>query len=49
MLELWLRKTFAAVFANTNIPENRFRVYLDKKEIKDLPGNSTDILKKKHG
>ena len=47
MPELWLRKTFpAAVFGNTNIPENRFRVCLDEGEIKDLPENSTDIFKK---
>ena len=47
MPELMLRKTFAAVvFANTNIPENRFRVYLDKKEIKDLPEDLADIFKK---
>ena len=47
MPELWLRKTFlAVVLAKTNIPEKRFRVCLDKSEIKDLPENSTDILKK---
>ena len=28
MPELWLRKTFpGVVFANSNLPENRFRVY----------------------
>ena len=36
----------AVVFANTNIPEKRFRVCLDESEIKDLPENSTDIFKK---
>ena len=45
--ELWLRKTFPAVFStNTNIPENYFWVHLDEGEIKDVPENSTDIFKK---
>ena len=44
MPELLLQKTFpAVVFANTNIPEKRFRVCLDEKEIKGLPENSTNI------
>ena len=46
MPELRLRKTFVAVvFANTNIPEKRFRVCLDESEIKDLPETSIDIFK----
>ena len=45
MPELWLRKTFpAVVFTDANIPENRFRVCLDEREIKDLPENLTDIF-----
>ena len=49
MPELWLQKTFPAmVFANTNIPENRFRVCFDEREMKNLLENSTDIFKKKH-
>ena len=36
MPELRLRKTFPVVFfANTNIPENRFRVCLDENQVKD--------------
>ena len=46
MLELWLQKIFpAVVFTNTSIPEKCFRVCLDENEIKDLPENSTNILK----
>ena len=42
---LLLQKTFpAVVFANTNIPEKRFKVCLDEKEIKGLPENSTNIF-----
>ena len=40
MPEFWLQKAFIpVVFANTNITENRFRVFLDESEIKDLPEN----------
>ena len=47
MPELWLRKIFpAVVIANTNILEKGFRIFLDQRKIKDLPENSTDILKK---
>ena len=46
MLELWLRKVFLAVlFANTNLPENSYRVCVREKEIKQLPESSTDIFK----
>ena len=38
MPELWLRKTFPGViFANSNLPENRYRIVLSKEEIDELP------------
>ena len=44
--ELWLRKVFPGViYANTNIPEKRFRVLQSQKEIGDLPYDSNDIFK----
>ena len=47
MQELWLRKGFPLVlFANTNLPENRYRVCVCEKEIKQLPESSTDIFQK---
>ena len=47
MQELWLRKFFPLIlFANTNLPENRYRVCVCEKEIKQLPESSTDIFKK---
>ena len=47
MPELWLRKIFqAVVFANTNLPENRYRVCLSEAELKELPEDSPDIFKK---
>ena len=46
MPELWFRKVFTAVLsANTNLPENRYRVCVSEKEIKQLPESSTDIFK----
>jgi len=37
LLELWLRKIFpSVVFANSNLPEKRFRVCLSEKVSKDL-------------
>ena len=47
MPELWLRKTFPGViFANSNLPENRFRICRSKEEIDELPEDSTDIFKR---
>jgi len=47
LLELWLRKIFpSVVFANSNLPEKRFRVCLSEKESKDLPEDSTAIFKR---
>ena len=49
MPELWLRKTFrsgSVIFANSNIPENRFRICRSKEEIAELPEDSIDIFKR---
>ena len=47
MPELWLRKVFPGVlYANSNIPEKRVRMMLSKKEILELPEDSTDIHKR---
>ena len=47
MPELWLRKTFpGVVFANSNLPENRFRIFRSKEEIDELPEDSIDIFKR---
>ncbi|XP_066928370.1 uncharacterized protein [Clytia hemisphaerica] len=47
MPELWLRKVFPGVtFANTNVPEKRFRMCLSENEISELPEDSTSIFKK---
>ena len=41
---LWLRKVFPGVlYVNSNIPEKRVRMMLSKKEIAELPEDSTDI------
>jgi len=46
MPELWLRKVFPGVtFANTNIPEKRFRICLNEDELNELPEDSTAIYK----
>ena len=47
MPELWLRKTFpAVVFANSNLPENRYRICCSKEELHDLPEDSIDVFKR---
>lgn len=47
MPELWLRKVFPGVsLANSNTPAKRFRVCLSKKEISELPEDSTAIFKR---
>ena len=44
--QLQLHKVFtAALFANTNLAENRYRDCVGEKEIKELPKSSTDIFK----
>ena len=41
-----MRKTFPQVFfANNNIPEKRFRIFLSKNEIPELPEDSTDVFR----
>ena len=43
----WLRKTFpGVVFANSNVPEKRYRICLNEEEIAQLPEESTDVFKK---
>ena len=43
----WLRKTCPGViFANSNIPEKRYRICREEKDILQLPDDSTDIFKK---
>ena len=45
--ELWLRKTFPVVtFANTNLPEKRFKMCKSQKELQGLPDDSVEVLKK---
>ena len=47
MPELWLRKVFLGVlYASSNIPEKRVRIMMSKKEIIQLPEESTDIYKR---
>ena len=44
MPELWLRKTFPRViFANSNLPENRFRICKTEEQLSELPDDSSDI------
>ena len=43
----WLRKTFPGViFANSNIPEKRYRICREEKDMSQLPEDSRDIFKK---
>ena len=47
MPELWLRKSYPRViFANSNLPGNRFRICLSEEEINELPEESTEIFKR---
>ena len=47
MPELWLRKCSPGVlFANSNLPEHRYKMCLNEEEIKELPEDSTNIFKK---
>ena len=47
MLELWLRKVFPIVlYINSDIPEKGVRMMLSKKEILELPEDSTYIYKR---
>ena len=43
----WLRKIFPGViFANSNLPEKRYRICRDEKDISELPEDSTNIFKR---
>ena len=47
MPELWLRKTFpAVVFANTNLPERRYRLFKSQEQLQEVPEDSTDVFKR---
>ena len=47
MPELWLRKCSSGVlFANINLPENRYKMCLNEEEIKELAKDRTNIFKK---
>ena len=52
MPELWLRKVYEGLgvlynlYVNSNIPEKRVRMMLSKKEISELPEDSTNIYKR---
>ena len=47
MPELWLRKVFPAVVnVNSNLPEKRMKMILNKNELHLLPEGSTDIYKR---
>jgi len=49
MPEIWLRKTFPAViFANSNIPEKRYRVCRTEEEISNLPPRQYRYFQAKH-
>ena len=46
MPESWLRKSFpGVVFANSNLPENRYRICHSKKEIDELPEDNCVVFK----
>ena len=46
MPELWSRKCFPGiVFANTNMPEKRYRVCKSETELSELPADSTEAFK----
>ena len=46
MPDLWLRKVFPGVFyANSNISEKQVKMMLSKKEIFELPEDSTNVMK----
>ena len=52
MPELWLTKVYEDLgvlynlYVNSNIPEKRVRMMLSKKEISELPEDSTNIYKR---
>ena len=42
---IWLRKTPAVTFANSNLPGKRYRIFQTKKEIRNLPEDGRDLNK----
>ena len=47
LLELWIREVFPGViYANSSLPEKRFKMLQSKEEISCLPDESDDIFKK---
>ena len=45
--ELWLRKTCpTVVFANSNLPEKRYRIFCSEAKILNMPANSKDLFKR---
>eukprot|EP00111_Clytia_hemisphaerica_P022559 TCONS_00066307-protein len=47
MPELWLRKCFPAIsFVNTNLSNQRYRIFKSKEEIEELPEDSDDLFKR---
>ena len=45
--ELWLRKMCPGVlFANSNLPENRYKMFRTHEDLSELPEDSTDIFKR---
>ena len=47
MPQLWLRKCFPAIqFVNTNLPDERYRVFKSEEEIEELEDDSTNVFKR---
>ena len=46
MPELCLHYFPGVIFANSNLPDNRFRICRSKEEIDELPEDSVDIFKR---
>ena len=47
MPELWLRKCFPAIqFINTNLPNERYRVFKSEEELEDLDDDSSNVFKR---
>ena len=47
MPELWLRKCFPAIqFVNTNLPEQRYKMFKSKEEIEEMPEDCEDVFKR---
>ena len=45
--ELWLRETFPGViFANSNLPEHRYRICSSEEELLEMPDDSTYVFKR---